>query len=244
MLYGLLADLIGVVHFGYVSFVVFGQLLILIGIFRRWHWIRNMKFRVLHLVMIGVVALESMGELMCPLTTWEKSLRVLAGQPASGDSFVADLLNRVMFFDCVPFNHWIFKSSYVSFAALVVMTFVVAPPRRRTPSPGNLEVDRGRFATALLATLAFICLYTAWCAEDYKREADAWEQELAQRSARFPGEHAPDGRPEDRQIVWFFALVGVHFLGLSILCWGAYPRAQLPLGPQEFVSFNPPTHTP
>ena len=43
---------------------------------------------------------------------------------------VADLLNRVMFFDCVPYNHWIFKSAYVSFAALVVMTFVVAPPRR------------------------------------------------------------------------------------------------------------------
>src|SRR5205807_9652304 len=109
MFYGFLADVIGLIHLGYVSFVVIGQLLILAGIGLRWHWIRNMRFRVLHLLMILIVALESLGELMCPLTTWEKNLRVLAGQPAGGDSFVADLLNRVMFFECVPFNHWIFK---------------------------------------------------------------------------------------------------------------------------------------
>ena len=78
MFYGFLADVIGFIHFGYVGFVVIGQLLILIGIALRWRWIRNLRFRLIHLFMILVVALESLGRIMCPLTTWENELRVLA----------------------------------------------------------------------------------------------------------------------------------------------------------------------
>lgn len=199
MFYGFLADVVGLVHLGYVSFVVIGQVLIMAGIALGWGWVRNMAFRVLHLLMILVVALESLGELMCPLTTWEKNLRVWAGQPPSGDSFVADLLNRVLFFDCVPYNHWIFKSSYVSFAALVVMTFIVAPPRRRASAAAK-PISRGRFATALLGTLSFILLYTAWCIHD----ASA-----------------------DERLVFFMGFAGVNFLGLSLACWGAQPRKDM-----------------
>jgi hypothetical protein len=202
MFYGILADVIAFVHFGYVSFVVVGQALILAGIVLRWRWIRNMKFRVIHLAMILIVALESLGGLMCPLTDWESDLRELAGQPRSGDSFVADLV-RIMWFNSVPYNHWIFKSAYVSFAALVLMTFIVAPPRRRVQATENLDVDRGVFATALLGTLAFILLYTAVCMDAYKRE-----------------------RFEDISPVYFTALTGVYFLGQAIVCWAVRPRTR------------------
>ena len=55
-MYGLLADLVVIVHFAYVGFVVIGQLLILIGIVLRWQWIRNPWFRLIHLAMILIVA--------------------------------------------------------------------------------------------------------------------------------------------------------------------------------------------
>src|SRR5262249_30053427 len=49
VLYKLAADLVVVVHFGYVSFVLVGQVLILLGVMCRWRWVRNPWFRWLHL---------------------------------------------------------------------------------------------------------------------------------------------------------------------------------------------------
>lgn len=129
MFYGLLADALALIHLGYVSFVVLGQLLILIGILLRWSWIRNFWFRVIHLVMILIVAAESLGGLMCPLTSWENSLRKLAGQPEYGDSFIARLVDNVMNFNSINYDDWIFTALYLGFAALVLATFFIAPPR-------------------------------------------------------------------------------------------------------------------
>ncbi|HWY85849.1 MAG TPA: DUF2784 domain-containing protein [Gemmataceae bacterium] len=227
MVYGFLADVLGFVHFAYVSFVVIGQLLIMIGICLRWRWIRDLRFRVIHLAMILIVALESLGHLMCPLTTWENQLRVLAGQPEEGDSFVANLLNNVMFFNDIGYDHWIFKSSYVSFSALVVMTFVIAPPRRRcrisTPPP----VSRRVFTTALLGTVGFIFINTALCMEDYKKSWDDRRENQYQEAMHGAVDAVKPMPPikEDRLPVYFLAFSGLHFLGLACLCWALRPQS-------------------
>ncbi len=64
----LLADLIVVFHAAYVSFVVFGLVAILIGAALRWEWVRNFWFRASHLTMIGIVVLEALFGITCPLT--------------------------------------------------------------------------------------------------------------------------------------------------------------------------------
>jgi hypothetical protein len=124
----LLADLIVAVHVAYVAFVVVGQILILIGIWRGWRWIRNPWFRTIHLIAIVIVAGESVLNVPCPLTTWEAQLRHRAGQSVSGGSFVGNLLHELLFFD-LP--EWVFNVSYVAFALLVAATFWWAPPRGR-----------------------------------------------------------------------------------------------------------------
>src|SRR5262249_24175615 len=75
----LLADLIVVLHATYFSFVVFGLLLILLGVVFRWGWVRNFWFRTLHLTAIGIVVLEALIGMNCPLTDWEDRLREMAG---------------------------------------------------------------------------------------------------------------------------------------------------------------------
>jgi len=45
----LLADIVLVVHFAFVLFVVGGLVLIWIGVVLRWAWVRNFWFRVAHL---------------------------------------------------------------------------------------------------------------------------------------------------------------------------------------------------
>ena len=77
--YLLSADVVLVVHFAFVLFVVLGLAAIWIGWFCKWKAVRNVRFRVAHLACMGVVVLESVFGVVCPLTTWEKDLRFAAG---------------------------------------------------------------------------------------------------------------------------------------------------------------------
>jgi Protein of Unknown function (DUF2784) len=133
--YAILADLVAVLHFAYICYVVFGQLAILVGWPLRWRWIRNPWFRVSHLVMILVVAAEAMVDFTCPLTTWELELRALAGQevgPEAADGFIASCIDSMM-----TFNGWapVLQMGYYVFAGIVLATLFLVPPRLRRPVP-------------------------------------------------------------------------------------------------------------
>jgi polyferredoxin len=134
LVYRLAADATVIVHFGYVSFVVVGQLLILFGILRKWGWIRNPWFRWLHLAAIAIVVGESVCGITCPLTTLEKHLRAKAGQAAYSGDFIGNLVHEFMFYDFEP---WVFTIIYTVFGGLVLATFVVAPPRRGKYGTGS-----------------------------------------------------------------------------------------------------------
>ena len=114
------ADLLLVVHTLFVVFVTGGFALIWIGHWRGWGWIRNPRFRALHLVAITVVALEALAGLSCPLTLWEDALR---GQQGAR-SFVARWLHAVIFHD---FPEWVFTIAYVAFAVATAVTIRLVP---------------------------------------------------------------------------------------------------------------------
>src|SRR5437763_16560515 len=97
MRYRLLADLVVAVHSAYVAFVVVGQVLIWVGLWRGWRWVRDWWFRVAHLVAIAIVAAEAVFNIACPLTTWEQRLRQLAGDGVSRGTFVRDPLHNLIF---------------------------------------------------------------------------------------------------------------------------------------------------
>lgn len=126
MIYAFLADVVVAVHFLYVGFVLFGELAICAGAVCRWEWILNPWFRWVHLCMIAIVVLESLAGIVCPLTVWEDSLRRLAGQEQAPSTFIGRWLHDLFFFDAAP---WVFTTAYVSFGAIVVLTFWWAPPR-------------------------------------------------------------------------------------------------------------------
>jgi len=128
--FALLADLILVLHFCYVTFTVGGELIILLGAGLRWGWVRNLAFRIGHLAAVVLVAGEALAGASCPLTVWEYRLRLLAGQQVEAQmSFVARIVRSIIFYD---FPAWVFLAAYVGFAAAVALTFVFIPPRRMT----------------------------------------------------------------------------------------------------------------
>ncbi len=119
-LHSLLADTILVVHFLFVVFVVFGLMLILLGLLARWSWVHNRIFRIMHLAAIGVVVLQAWLGQLCPLTVWENELRRLAGQSGYEETFVEHWLHKVLFFEAEP---WVFTMIYTGFGVLVVLVW-------------------------------------------------------------------------------------------------------------------------
>jgi hypothetical protein len=126
----ILADLVVVVHAGYVLFVVVGLLATLLGAWRGWPWVRNRTFRYVHLAMIGVVVAESWVGITCPLTIWEQWLRQQAGEATYRGDFIANVVHELLFIDAPA---WVFTITYTLFGLLVVLTFVLVPPA----SPGR-----------------------------------------------------------------------------------------------------------
>ncbi|MGD8998799.1 MAG: DUF2784 domain-containing protein [Granulosicoccaceae bacterium] len=87
MFYSLVADLLVVVHLGFIFFVVFGGLLVL-----KW---RRLVYVHLPAALWGAL-LELFGWL-CPLTPWEKQLRLAAGEEGYTVSFVEHYLLPIVY---------------------------------------------------------------------------------------------------------------------------------------------------
>src|SRR5688572_15187158 len=138
--YVVLADLIVAMHAGYLAFVLVGQVLIWVGLLRGWAWVRNPWFRIAHVLAIVVVALEAVVGMPCPLTVWEDDLRFMAGVPVQESTFVGRIAHALIRVD-IPFDHWLLQSSYYIVAGLILITFVLAPPRfsrSKGPTPGAM----------------------------------------------------------------------------------------------------------
>jgi hypothetical protein len=125
--YSLAADLLVIFHSGYAAFIVVGLVLILLGGWRRWGWVRNFWFRLLHLLMIAVVVEESLLGVACPLTEWENRLRESAGEEVAQGTFIGRMIHNFLFVDV---SHNTLAIVYCAFGLAVLASFFFLPPRR------------------------------------------------------------------------------------------------------------------
>lgn len=89
MLYSWLADLVLVVHFAFILFVIFGALLL-----KRWPWVIWLHLPAL----LWGIAIEVFGWI-CPLTPLENTLRELAGQQGYQGGFIEHYLMAIIYPD-------------------------------------------------------------------------------------------------------------------------------------------------
>jgi hypothetical protein len=163
LFYEILADFLVAIHLGYMAYVVLGQMAILIGWPLQWRWIRNPWFRVSHLAMILIVAAEAVVDYECPLTKWERDLRIHIGQikadPERGNveevSFVAQILRSVLYAGSDESFVQYLKPTYYTFAGIVLATVLLVPPRfrRGAAPPGSLPPHSGPASIGLSAAV-------------------------------------------------------------------------------------------
>lgn len=125
------ADIVLIVHFFYVLFVVGSLPVIWLGAWFKWKSVRNRWFRFLHLAAILLVVAESSLGIVCPLTVWENTLR----QTDAGSSFIQHWIHQIIFYT-VP--EGVLTAVYILFSVLVIATFKWIPPdiHRRNHSSG------------------------------------------------------------------------------------------------------------
>ena len=87
MSYSLAADMLVVIHLGFILFVVLGGLLVL-----KWRWLIY-----LHIPAALWGALLEFFGWLCPLTPWEKQLRLAAGEAGYSTSFVEHYLIPIVY---------------------------------------------------------------------------------------------------------------------------------------------------
>ena len=121
----LAADTLLVAHVLFVGFLVIGLVLIYIGGWLSWAWVRNYRFRLLHLFGIGFVVLESWFGVVCPLTVWEMGLREMAGEATYSGSFIQYWLQAILYYEAPK---WVFVVVYTLFGSLVLASWFIIRP--------------------------------------------------------------------------------------------------------------------
>ncbi len=125
-MYQTLADIILVLHLLFIAFVIFGLVLIVVGMLCRWSWVRNFFFRLIHLLAIGIVVVQAWADRFCPLTTWENRLREAAGGVPYSGTFIQHWIHKLIFYDA---PQGVFILIYTVFGLLVLAAWIVSPPR-------------------------------------------------------------------------------------------------------------------
>jgi len=110
-----MADTILVIHFSYALFIIAGFIFIWTGFLAGWESIRNPLFRYLHLSAMGIVVVESVFGIVCPLTWLENTIRNTSG-PLYEEGFIPYWIHTLLLI-------------YIGFFILMIVSFIVIPPR-------------------------------------------------------------------------------------------------------------------
>lgn len=136
--YLLIADLLLAVHVLFVAFVVFGLILVIVGGWLSWSWVRNPWFRWAHLASIAVVVVQSWFGIICPLTNWEMAFRAKAGGATYAGSFIVHWLDKILYYQAPA---WVFALAYTLFGLFVVAGWFWVRPRRFDRNTGYGHED-------------------------------------------------------------------------------------------------------
>jgi hypothetical protein len=125
MVYKILADIIVMVHFAWILFMLVGFILTLRGFFYK-EFFNRWLFRMFHLFGIIYVSLLAMMGKYCPLTVWENTLRSRYDPNlAYAGSFMIHYVEKLVYPDINPL---IIQIPTTFIAVFTIIVFIIRPP--------------------------------------------------------------------------------------------------------------------
>ena len=120
-----LATAILVVHLAIVAFNVGGLVLVPVGGWLGWRWVRLYWLRLLHVLSLAIVALQALYGRACILTIWQ--VDVARSGAGEAPPMIATWINRLLYW---PLPHWVFVAAYVAVFVYVLLLWRWVPPQR------------------------------------------------------------------------------------------------------------------
>ena len=108
-------------HFFIFLFITFSFFLIPFGYFQKWEWVKNKYYRLIHLVLMGIILIETILGFMCPLTILENFLR----NNIEVDNNLTQIIHQIMYWN-LP-NYQFIILYILSFSYLIFLWFFFKP---------------------------------------------------------------------------------------------------------------------
>jgi hypothetical protein len=123
------ALLVLAVHLAIIVFNVAGLVLIPLGGWRGWRFVRRRDLRILHLLSLTVVAIQALLGRACFLTILQSRLEGDGGRPPP---LIAHWIDRLVYW---PLPLAFFTALYVAVWVYVLALWYLVPPVRPKPPP-------------------------------------------------------------------------------------------------------------
>ena len=120
-----LAQAILAFHILLIAFNVFGLIVIPLGAWRGWQWVRIFWWRALHFAALLVVAVQALLGSVCFLTIWQSELQEAAGRQGYRLPLIQTWVNHLLFWHLPMF---FFTTIYVLIWIGVLLLWWKVPP--------------------------------------------------------------------------------------------------------------------
>ena len=118
-----LAATVLAVHLAVIAFNVFGLVAIPLGAALGWRFVRERGWRLVHLGLLAVVAVQAVAGRACFLTTLQGALSGAGGRTTP---LIMGFVNRIIYW---PLPMWVFTAIYVVVMVYALALWWIVPPR-------------------------------------------------------------------------------------------------------------------
>jgi Protein of Unknown function (DUF2784) len=121
----ILATAVLIAHLAVIAFNLFGLIAIPLGALLGWGFVRVRWWRLIHLGLLAVVALQALAGRACFLTLLQGALN---GADIRPTPLIMGFVNRMIFW---PLPLWVFTALYVVVWVYALALWWIVPPERR-----------------------------------------------------------------------------------------------------------------
>ena len=106
-------------------FMILSFFLIPLGYYQKWEWVKNKYYRLIHLVLMGIIFIETILGFMCPLTILENFLR----NDIEINNKITQIIHQIMYWDLPTYQFIILY--LLSLLYLIFLWFFFKPDLKK-----------------------------------------------------------------------------------------------------------------